>query len=365
MRASNIVAAVVFVLSIATLAAAQSELRAGESPSPDVTGEWVPLGPIPVDQAGAGRRGYALAGESAEVPDPGADRISLHMVAANDFYREQTADLLISERYEAHTVALGYARGFRLGSFPRFEIGGQVQFTESDGGVLNGFIAGFEDVWVSLTGRQSAKNQLRTGDAVAPPLGTFVSRQGRPLYQAAGGASGIGDLSVTAKVLLRDALPASLATRVAARISLNVSGSSAFTEGNFAGAGVSVDKKLGERVAVHGDVRAQLLLDRVSQWGLPLRRATWGFSAGPELKIARNTSFGVQLDGSATPYLPTGAAAFDDDYGAVTFGLNHRFAAGRRRVVAQVYARENMNLPFRVRWNTDPDLAIGMKATIR
>jgi len=33
--------------------------------------------------------------------------------------------------------------------------------------------------------------------------------------------------------------------------------------------------------------------------------------------------------------------------------------------VAQLYARENMNLPFRVRWNADPDLSVGIKFSIR
>ena len=69
----------------------------------------------------------------------------------------------------------------------------------------------------------------------------------------------------------------------------------------------------------------------------------------------------LQIDGSTTPYLPTGTAAFDMAYGDVTLGLNHRFTAGRRPLLAQVYARENMNLPFQVRWNTDPDLSVGIK----
>jgi hypothetical protein len=33
-------------------------------------------------------------------------------------------------------------------------------------------------------------------------------------------------------------------------------------------------------------------------------------------------------------------------------------------VVAQFYARENMDMPFAVRWNTDPDFAVGVKFTI-
>ena len=34
-------------------------------------------------------------------------------------------------------------------------------------------------------------------------------------------------------------------------------------------------------------------------------------------------------------------------------------------VVSQIYARENMNLPFAVRWNTDPDASFGIKITLR
>jgi hypothetical protein len=73
----------------------------------------------------------------------------------------------------------------------------------------------------------------------------------------------------------------------------------------------------------------------------------------------------VQIDGNSTPYLPTGTTAFDKGYGSITIGLGHRFSAGRTSVVSQIYARENMNLPFRVRWNTDPDASFGIKISLR
>src|SRR5262245_54876456 len=65
----------------------------------ETAGRWEPLGQVPVDQAGAGRRGYALPGESADVAEPGTNQIGLHMVAANNFFREQTNDFLITQRY--------------------------------------------------------------------------------------------------------------------------------------------------------------------------------------------------------------------------------------------------------------------------
>jgi hypothetical protein len=125
-----------------------------------------------------------------------------------------------------------------------------------------------------------------------------------------------------------------------------------------------VDKKVTGWAALHGDMRITMVLDRMSQIALPLKRTALGFSAGAEVKVASNSSVSLQVDGNSTPYLPTGTMAFDKDYGDVTFGFSHRFRTGRRRVVAQVYARENMNLPFSVRWNTDPDLSVGVKATI-
>jgi hypothetical protein len=88
---------------------------------------------------------------------------------------------------------------------------------------------------------------------------------------------------------------------------------------------------------------------------------TLGFSAGPELRLSRDSSVSVQIDGNTTPYLPTGTTAFDKDYGSITIGLGHRFHAGPTAIVSQIYARENMNLPFRVRWNTDPDASFGIK----
>jgi hypothetical protein len=327
-------------------------------------GEWTPSGPVPVDQAGAGRRGYVLAGDSTDVTEPGTDQVSLHAVAANNFYREQTNDFLITQRYEAHTLAVEYRRGFKPQGFPRFEIGGQIQLTESDNGFLNGFISGFEGFFASLTGDQSAKNTLRTGVGTLPPLGTFVTKDGRSIYGDAGNGSGFGDFTLVAKALLRDGDPSSGDTRVAARIALNVSGKSTFTEGNFTGIGVSVDRKLSKWAAFHGDLRTTVILDRVSAFDLPLRRMSLGFSAGPELKLARNSSVTLQIDGGTTPCLPTGVAAFDKGYGDISLGVAHRFRVGRHTLLTQAYLRENMNLPLSVRWNTDPDLAVGIKTTI-
>jgi hypothetical protein len=44
-------------------------------------------------------------------------------------------------------------------------------------------------------------------------------------------------------------------------------------------------------------------------------------------------------------------------------GLSHRLNTARGPLLVQFYGRENLNLPFRVRWNTDPDFAVGLKIT--
>lgn len=325
---------------------------------------WVPLGPAPVDQAGAGRRGYVLAVEDGDVTAAGANRFSIHTVAANNFYREETGDFLVSQRFETHTIALDYRRGFNVRRFPRFEVGGQVQLHQRDSGVLNGFILGLESFWASVTGYEASKNLLRTGDALTPPLGTSITRNGLPVYREDGSGSGIGDVYLTAKAALLDGDPSSNAARVSARVGINVAGSSHFTHGNFVGAGLSFDKKLRQGLAFNGDLRTAWALDDVSVWNLPLKRRTYGFSLGPEFRLPKNSSLSLQINGSSTPYLPTGTLAFDKGYGDLTFALGRRFKAGSRVVTSQLYMRENMNLPFRVRWNTDPDLSIGLKVRI-
>ena len=352
---------VLLVLAISQPAFAQDGAPSAES---DTKGQWQPLGQVPVDQAGAGRRGYALAGESPDVALPGTNRISFHTVAANNFFREQTGDFLITQRYETHTVALDIRRGFTSRIVPRFEIGAQLQLSERDSGFLNGFISGFESLCFSMTGVQSAKTQLR--DVGTPlPFGAFVTKDGHAIYGAPGGGAGIGDFFFVAKALLRDAPPESTGARIAARVGLNVSGKSEFAEGNYIGVGLSLEKKLLSWAAFHGDVRTNIAMDSVSPWNLPLKRSTFGFSAGPELRLSRDSSVSVQIDGNTTPYLPTGTLAFDKDYGSITIGLGKRFTFGRTAVVSQIYARENMNLPFRVRWNADPDASFGIKVTLR
>lgn len=339
-------------------------LAAGRAAAQDPPPAWDPLGAIPVDQAGTGRRGYVLPGDDATVTDAGADRIILHLVAANDFYREQTPTLLVTERSESHTFALGYRRGFSIGAFPRFEVGVQAQFHESDPGFLNGFIANVENAWVSATGVQSAANPLRSPTAAPLPFGTMVTRTGAPAYVVPGSASGFGDVYAFVKVQLLDRTPSPWATRVAARIALNVPGSAAFSEGSIAGAGVSVDQTVANRIALHGDVRANLIFDAEAPSGLPLQRNAIGFSVGPEFRLTRETSISAQYDGNSTPYALTGTEAFDASYGDITIGLSHRFKMGSRRLLTQLYGRENLNLPLRVRPNLDPDFAVGLKTTI-
>jgi hypothetical protein len=316
---------------------------------------WEPLGLVPVDQAGAGRRGYALPGESADVLDQGANQLSIHTVGANNFYVEDRNGITISQRSEAHTLAVEFRRGFKPAGWPRFELGAQLQFAESDGGMLNGFISGFEDL---------VHAPLRSKVATLQPLGTSITRNGQLLYQTSGEGSGFGDVSLVAKAILRDGSPSSRSTRVAARVAVNIAGASEFTVGNFAGVGLSVDKKVLDRMALHGDVRRSFVIDRVSAWTLPLKRGVFAFSAGPEFRVTQDTSVNFQLDGSTTPYQQTGVIGLDADYSDVAFAVSHRFIRGGRPVVAQFYARENMNMPFSVRWNTDPDFAIGFKLTI-
>lgn len=327
--------------------------------------DWEPLGQLPVDQAGAGRRGYVLAAEGADVAPPGTHHVSLHFVAANNFYREANGGLLISDRHETHTFALGYRRGFSTRGARRLEFGAQVQIHQRDAGFLNGFIAGFEDFWVALTRHEAAKNELRERADLHPPLGTFVSRRGQSLYEAAGGGTGFGDAQLMVKALLRDSARGSSGARVAVQGALNLSGRTPYTMGNFAGAGLSLDKRLVGWAAFHGDARVSLLLDRKSAWALPLKRTTVAYSVGPELRLTTNSSLGVRIDGASSPYRETGTIALDVAYGAVTLGFSHRLRLGGREWHTQLYARENMNWPASVRWNADPDLAVGLKVGVR
>ena len=126
--------------------------------------------------------------------------------------------------------------------------------------------------------------------------------------------------------------------------------------------GLSLDKKLLEWAAFHGDIRATRALDSMSVWNLPLKRWAYGFSAGSELKLSTNSSFNLQVGGS----LHAACTHWND---RVRQGIRrHHLRSGppvpRWLAVcdrAFLRARENLNLPFRVRWNTDPDLSIGSK----
>lgn len=345
--------ATLLILAIAVSASAQ------EVASSSASGEWTPIGPAPVDQAGAGRRGYVLPGEDADVTADGSNRLSIHTVSANNLFREESSGFLVTQRYETHSLAVDYRRGFKVSSFPRVEIGGQVQLHERDSGVLNGFIFGFENMWASLAQHPSSVNQLRREGTTPPQPGTVIQKNGTSLYQDDAG-SGIGDVYAVAKVALLDGGASLRTPRVAARVAVNLPGRVAFTEGKYVGMGLSLDQRLFEAAAFHMDVRATRILDELSASNLPLRPWTYAFAIGPELRLAKNSSFNLQFDASSTPYWPTGTLAFDKGYGAVTLGLGHRFGP----VAAQLYFRENLNLPFQWLPNIDPDLSVGLRIRI-
>src|SRR5262249_38381889 len=204
------------------------------------------------DQAGAGRRGYALPVDGAQVVDGSA--LSVHAVTSNNFYNEQTNGFSITQRYETHALALGYRRGFSPAGRPRLAVGRQLQAIESDGGFLNGFIRGFESRLASLSGVETARNALRSSAAPRPPLGTIVTAAGQPVYRAAGDRSGFGDFSLFAKAHLAGGTGSTYA--LAARAGVNVAGTSEVTAGNFLGVGLALEKRLSPWAAVHAGLRA-------------------------------------------------------------------------------------------------------------
>jgi hypothetical protein len=317
---------------------------------------WEPFGPAPVDEAGSAGRGYALGGEGSDVLKPGVSQLSLHNVFANYFYLENRGDFTISQRFEEHTLALDYQRGVRVRTWPRFELSAQLQVHESDAGILNGFITGFEDF---------VHAPLRRNLPEPPPPGMSIVQNGRVVYQAPINGAGVGDLSLVVKAPLRDRDARSRATQVALRVAVNVRGASMFTAGNFVASGLSIGRKMTERIALHGDVRVSVPLDHMGVWHLPLKREVVAYSWGSEFRVANHTSFDVQVDNSTSPYHTTGSIGLDANYGNIDLAVSHRFTASGHHVIAQAYAQENMNMPFKVRWNMDPDLTIGLKFTIR
>ena len=99
-------------------------------PSREFSGGWVPLGPAPVDQAGAGRRGYVLPTEGG-ITAAGTTQVSIHSVAANNFYREENSEFLITQRYETHTLGLDVRRGFKPHGFPTLKSAARCSCTRA------------------------------------------------------------------------------------------------------------------------------------------------------------------------------------------------------------------------------------------
>ena len=103
--------------------------------------------------------------------------------------------------------------------------------------------------------------------------------------------------------------------------------------------------KLSESVAFHGDVRMTRALDHVSVWNLPLKPWT-SRSRRVGIQTAKNSSFNLQIDGAPLRIGPPYPPRLRQRAGDITLGFGHRWA------VTSQLARENANLPFKVRLNT-------------
>jgi hypothetical protein len=116
-------------------------------------------------------------------------------------------------------------------------------------------------------------------------------------------------------------------------------------------------------LALHGDARVSLPIDRDNRAGLPLKRGTVGAMGAAEFRVSQKTSLDLQFDVNGTPYAATGTRAFDRPYSAIELGISRLWG---NRVLTQLYGRENMNMrPMQVQPNLDPDFSVGIKLTIR
>lgn len=323
---------------------------------------WVPLGPLPVDEAGTTGRGYQAPPDGAGLVEPGRNQIALHLAAANYLYGEERAGFRIAEKFETHTAAIEFRRGFSNRVLRRFELGGQLQVHRNTEGFLNGFIGGFEKLVARTTGHQSAVNTLRTDLSRDWPLINLVEKDGQDFYRREGPVSGLGDVALFVRTALTGDPSAGSAT-LAARVMVNIAGSEALTSGNYVSAGLSASKRVLGWLALHGDARVSLPIDRDNRAGLPLKRGTVGAMGAAEFRVSQKTSLDLQFDVNGTPYAATGTRAFDRPYSAIELGISRLWG---NRVLTQLYGRENMNMrPMQVQPNLDPDFSVGIKLTIR
>jgi Protein of unknown function (DUF3187) len=220
----------------------------------------------------------------------------------------------------------------RYGLTSKLEVGLEIPLLYRWTGFMSGMIEGVERATTGLSPARKALSQVS--------YAYNITRDGQQIVNGTNGALGLGDSMVQVKYQLykeTSVMPA-LSLRTAVKLPTGKE-SEFFGSGSpDFGFGVALEKALGNRWILHGNLNGVLPTGRVA--GFALHPTLAGIAAA-EYLWSNNLSLTLQFDYFTTPFRSTGLEVFDKGVSELVAGFSYLFA---ERWLWQVYAIENIDL---------------------
>lgn len=268
-----------------------------------------------------------MPGDRAAVLSTGTLDVRLELAETAAVYYETPPNASAQVKFE--TLRNGLF--LRYGVTSRLEVGLEVPFLYRYTGFMSGAI---EAVERATTGLSPARAALSNVNYIYT-----ITRNGQQLVSGTKGALGLGDSMVQVKYQLfkeTSVMPA-LSLRTAVKLPTGDE-SEFFGSGSpDFGLGLALEKALGSRWIVHGNLNGVFPTGRIA--GLPLYPTVTGIAA-VEYLWSENLSLTLQFDYFTTPFRHVGLEVFDKGVTELTGGFSYRFA---EHWLGQVYAIENVD----------------------
>jgi hypothetical protein len=268
-----------------------------------------------------------MPGDRAAVLPPGTLDVRLELANTAAIYNEAPPGSSAQVKFE--TLRNGLF--LRYGVTSRLEVGLEVPVLYRYTGFMEGAIEAVERATTGLSPARSALSHVS--------YAYNVTRNGQRIVDGTKGALGLGDTMVQLKYQMfaeTSSRPA-LSFRTAVKLPTGDedeffgSGSPDF------GLGLAVEKTLGRRWVIHGNLNGVFPTGRIA--GLALHPTITGIAAA-EYLWSDDLSLTLQFDYYTTPFRHTGLEVFDKGTTEIAAGFSYRIA---RHWLCQFYAIENVD----------------------
>jgi len=269
-----------------------------------------------------------MPGDRAAVLTPGTLDVRLELAETAAVYSEFTP-YNSNDQIKFETLRNGLY--LRYGVTSRLEVGLEVPMLYRYTGFMGGMIEAVERATTGLSPARQALSQVS--------YAYNVTRNGQQIVNGTNGALGLGDSMLQIKYQLfteTSAVPA-LSLRTAIKLPTGRQ-SEYFGSGSpDFGLGLAVEKALGSRWILHGNLNGVVPTGRIA--GLPLYPTLTGIAAA-EYLWSESLSLTLQFDYYTTPFRHVGLEVFDKGVSEIVAGFGYRFA---EHWLWQAYAIENVD----------------------